>query len=94
MGHDEGGVDQEVIGAQPVPGRRGLGLQGGGALDVEVVAGRRWPSETKPPFLEAAKAIGADDDVIEAVDAEQLARLHDLACDVDVFGGRVRGPLG
>ena len=35
-----------------------------------------------------------DDDVVEDFDVEDLTRLHELASDTDVFGGRSHVPRG
>jgi len=51
---------------------------------------RRVGSEAKAALFEADVALAPDHQVVEHVDVQQLARLHDLARDGDVLG-RGRG---
>ena len=44
-------------------------------------------SEAEASFLQADPATLTDDQVVKYVDVEELAGLHDLARDADVFGG-------
>src|SRR5437762_2965705 len=45
-------------------------------------------------FQKAEVCCGVEDDVIEEMDAENLAGLFELAGDFNVGGGRVERPLG